>query len=276
MRQGAFWSILSTILFLSFFLAGCARQESAGVSSSLPTEQAEVIVLAEAVRVGSRTLKTGDRLSAGATIATDAKGRAEIKLSDGSVLRLGENGKLTLASLDKKKPSFKLLAGNLFTRAREVADRDNFTVETATTVATVRGTSFGHLAGQFYKIIGLKNQVGVGFSNQTERMELKEGKQWTADPQKPLQDAPLTLTAAEKAWLRWNLEREAALGIRYSSSIEKLIQAPKTTTTPTSPGATSGTTDGANQPSSTSSAPSNASPSNNPSNQTPWGQGPSQ
>ena len=82
----------------------------------------------------------GQNLHAGDVIET-ADGRIEVQLPTGTMLRLGENSKLTLGE-PQKKFSARLWLGNVWAKVHKLLAGDTFEVETENAVAGVRGTEF--------------------------------------------------------------------------------------------------------------------------------------
>ncbi len=95
----------------------------------------------------SGSLTGGEALAAGDTIVTGADGRAEARLPDGSVIRVGRNGRLAIRG-DECRPrgsrfSLKLFLGKVWSKVIDVvAPRPPFEVETTNAVIGVRGTVF--------------------------------------------------------------------------------------------------------------------------------------
>lgn len=95
----------------------------------------------------SASLTGGEALTAGDTIVTGADGRAEARLPDGSVIRLGRSGRLAIRG-DECRPrgsrfSLKLFLGKVWSNVIDVvAPRPPFEVETTNAVIGVRGTVF--------------------------------------------------------------------------------------------------------------------------------------
>src|SRR5690606_19363569 len=83
---------------------------------------------------------------------TGEKSRLEIRLPDGSFIRLGSSSKVTLDEGHlgaTRKVSVTMWLGRIWAKvAKEVADDSKFEVETANAVAGVRGTSFTVIANQ--------------------------------------------------------------------------------------------------------------------------------
>src|SRR5439155_152146 len=92
---------------------------------------------------------TGAVLQPGDTVETQPGGRAEIALPGGSLLRIGENTRLTLSPIPARSEfSARLFFGNLWARVHKLVSGETFRVETENAVAGVRGTEFRVEAGQ--------------------------------------------------------------------------------------------------------------------------------
>jgi len=101
------------------------------------------------VIVAGAPIVTGAVLQPGDTVETQAGGRAEIALPGGSLLRIGENTRLTLSPIPARSEfSARLFFGNLWARVHKLASGETFRVETENAVAGVRGTEFRVEAGQ--------------------------------------------------------------------------------------------------------------------------------
>jgi len=117
------------------------------------TRTAQVSLLegkAQRTRGGGRTdLRVGTALSQGDTIETQASSRLEVRLSDGSLLRLGPSSKLQLSEAhfsggpSRRRLSARLFFGKLWAKVISVIQGEQkFQVETENAVAGVRGTVF--------------------------------------------------------------------------------------------------------------------------------------
>ena len=101
------------------------------------------------VIVAGAPIVTGAVLQPGDTVETQAGGRAEIAFPGGSLLRIGENTRLTLSPIPARSEfSARLFFGNLWARVHKLASGETFRVETENAVAGVRGTEFRVEAGQ--------------------------------------------------------------------------------------------------------------------------------
>jgi hypothetical protein len=93
-------------------------------------------------------LAVGGTVVEGDTVATEAATRLELKMGDGSVVRVGPQSKLELRAAyfgakGEKKFSAKLTFGRLWSKVTGLVGGDSkFEVETDNAVAGVRGTTF--------------------------------------------------------------------------------------------------------------------------------------
>jgi ferric-dicitrate binding protein FerR (iron transport regulator) len=88
-------------------------------------------------------LEQGAEVHPGDTIETGEGGRVEITMPSGTLLRLGENSRITLReSVPQKVFSAKLLLGNIWAKVHTLLAGETFHVETENGVAGVRGTEF--------------------------------------------------------------------------------------------------------------------------------------
>lgn len=90
-----------------------------------------------------QTPSVGSELRPGDTVQTREGGRIEIELSSGSLIRLGEESRLTLREATPQKAfSARLFVGNLWTKVHKLIAGETYQVETENGVAGVRGTEF--------------------------------------------------------------------------------------------------------------------------------------
>lgn len=121
-------------------LPWAARSEDSPMRASL----VEGIVMRTPAGGGEGAqLKQGDALAAGDTVATEAGARLEVALASGSLLRLGESSRMTLAEAAPQKAfSAVLLLGNVWAKVHKLLAGETFRIETENAVAGVRGTEF--------------------------------------------------------------------------------------------------------------------------------------
>jgi hypothetical protein len=137
-------------------LLGCAAAALLAAAAPLaapPAPAGTVTFLAgEATRAAAgkaERLAVGSAVHEGDVLETQRRTRLEVKLGDGSVLRLGPASRATVQaaafgkSVDERKVSAKLLVGKVWANvARAVGGEQRFEVQTENAVAGVRGTTF--------------------------------------------------------------------------------------------------------------------------------------
>jgi hypothetical protein len=95
------------------------------------------------VTVAGVQAAAGSELHEGDTVQTGGGGRVEISLAAGSIIRLGENSRVTLQAAQPQRAfSARLFVGNLWTKVHKLIAGERFEVETENGVAGVRGTEF--------------------------------------------------------------------------------------------------------------------------------------
>jgi hypothetical protein len=127
-------------------LAGLARAAALAPAGSV------TFLSGEARRISGtqqERLSVGSKVHPGDTVETGKRTRLELKLGDGSALRLGPVSRLELAaasfgrSPEEREVSAKLAVGNVWANvARSVGGSSRFEVATENAVAGVRGTTF--------------------------------------------------------------------------------------------------------------------------------------
>jgi hypothetical protein len=129
-----------------------AGSASASVGAPGAPAGAVTFLAGEATRAAggkSEKLAVGGLVREGDVVETRRRTRLELRLADGSVLRLGPLSRATLerarfgASPDERKVSAKLLVGQVWANvAKAVGGEARFEVRTDNAVAGVRGTTF--------------------------------------------------------------------------------------------------------------------------------------
>ena len=133
--------------------AGAAFLLAAGALAAGPAPAGTVTFLAgEATRAAgakAEKLAIGSAIFQGDALETQKRTRLEVKLADGSVLRLGPSSKAAVQaaafgkSVEERKVSAKLLVGKVWANvAKAVGGEQRFEVTTENAVAGVRGTTF--------------------------------------------------------------------------------------------------------------------------------------
>lgn len=200
---------------------------------------------------GSSTFQTGGEGKAKAlkkdaevfendTVTTGAQGRVELKMKDGSIVRIGPASKLQLRSAhfvanESKRFNFKLLFGKVWSKVNGlVGNNAKFEVETDNAVAGVRGTTFRvdankdksvlvrvyagavatrspELVTPGHKIPDKREQVqGPKTILKAEWEKLVGAQMQLQISAKGVPAEPKAFTAADDdAWAKWNQKRDA-------------------------------------------------------------------
>lgn len=192
----------------------------------------------------------GAKLFEGDTIKTKTNSRCEVKLRDGSMLRLGADSQLQLKDLDfdrqnprrQKKVRTKLFFGRVWASVTSLFGRQSsFEVETPNAVAGVRGTRFAATTSNggdttvrvysgkvlvsnepIYKVAGAtrENRQEVAGPQEIDKEQweklIAEAMQQirvAADGQMGAAESfSMGATVADTAWEKWNAQRDAAAG----------------------------------------------------------------
>lgn len=170
-------------------------------------------------RIGapSQALETGAEVEDGDTLETGEKARLEVRLADGSVLRLGARGRLVVDSVAPVDTSFRvkltLTLGELWSKVtRKTGPDAGYEVHTDRSVAGVRGTEFVVEAGDEHEVEVLEGKVEVALRDGSTRHALTVGQRLRIDRAgKTLGPAPGRGERAIAKWARWEgdkLDRE--------------------------------------------------------------------
>jgi hypothetical protein len=200
--------------YLCIALAACHLLWLSGPSfAQLRPAPATIVFVkgkAEVQRSGERAWRPAElqmAVSPGDKLSTEAGAELEIRLDDGSVLKLKDKSLLELDAMEKKvKPlttitSLKLGLGKLLGCVRKLSSRESkFEVTTPTAVAGVRGTVFAVFAeGDSTELDVLKGQVAV--AGQLGSEKLVGEKQSTVVAKRDSARTPVPMTAAKIAFM---------------------------------------------------------------------------
>jgi hypothetical protein len=145
--------IMRARVLLVAAVAGAAFLVAAGALAAAPAPAGTVsFVAGEATRATggkAQKLAVGSSVFEGDALETQKRTRLEVKLADGSVLRLGPSSKAAVQaasfgkSVEERKVTAKLLVGKVWANvAKAVGGEQRFEVRTENAVAGVRGTTF--------------------------------------------------------------------------------------------------------------------------------------
>jgi hypothetical protein len=181
--------------------------------AQMKPSQASIVFVkgkAEVQRAGERSWRPAELKMAvypGDKLSTEAGAELEIKMDDGSVLKLRDKGLLEIDALEKQTnpmttiTSLKLGLGKLLGCIRKLSSKESkFEVTTPTAVAGVRGTVFAVFAeGDSTELDVLKGQVAV--SGQLGAEKLVGEKQSTVVAKRDSARSPVPMTAAKIAFM---------------------------------------------------------------------------
>ncbi len=146
-------------------------------------------------------------LTAGDKVATEDGAELEIKLDDGSVLKMKDKGLLSIDRMEKqKKPlttvtSLQAVSGKILGCIRKLSSQESkFEITTPTAVAGVRGTVFAvFVEGDSTELNVLQGKVGI--SGQQGGEVLVGEKQMTVVSRGDSARSPVPMTAAKIAFI---------------------------------------------------------------------------
>lgn len=177
-----------------------------------PTQATIVFVKgkAEVQRSGERAWRPAElqmAVNPGDKLSTEAGAELEIRLDDGSVLKLKDKSLLELDAMEKQaRPlttitSLKLGLGKLLGCVRKLSSKESkFDITTPTAVAGVRGTVFAVFAeGDSTELDVLQGRVAV--SGQVGAEKLVGEKQSTVVAKRDSARSPVPMTAAKIAFM---------------------------------------------------------------------------
>jgi hypothetical protein len=161
-------------LFLRLMLAAAVL--AAGQSFAQPAAIVEGVQMPAWVDRGGRStpLAPGMELKAGDQLRTGAGSRLLVKLSEGSLVKLGENGSLRVAELQPAKELFKgvlsVLEGafRFTTQAIGASRRRSININVAQVTAGIRGTDlWGKSVPERQIVCLIEGRIEVGAPNET-------------------------------------------------------------------------------------------------------------
>jgi hypothetical protein len=176
------------------------------------------------------TLSTGDEVSAGSVISTDAKGTALVHFPDGSFAKLDPGTSLTLSAVDYDETTgasrvhLKLSAGTLWSKVLDlVGVGSSWQVETSNAVATVRGTSFMATSNKGKTIIvGIEHAVAVAALRKDTHEPLPAETSVTANAELTVDDVNLAGLASGSSKLSTTtVSADIVKGAAYAAFIER-------------------------------------------------------
>lgn len=199
---------------LAMALAACQLLWLSSFSfAQMRPAQASVVFVkgrAEVQRSGERAWRAAELQMAvypGDKLSTAAGAELEIRMDDGSVLKLKDKSLLEIDAMEKRaKPlaavtSLKLSLGKLLGCVRKLSSKESkFDITTPTAVAGVRGTVFAVFAeGDSTELDVLQGRVAV--SGQVGAEQMVGEKQYTVVAKRDSARSPVPMTAAKIAFM---------------------------------------------------------------------------
>ena len=163
---------MKTVLFNALFvlalvLPGLALAQPAAVVEGV--QMPAWVERAEAAGVRKIPVVPGMQLKAGDKVVTGSGSRLQVKLAEGSTVKLGENGSLQLRELEPSKSLFKAALGVLEGAFRFTTDalaknrRREVSISVATVTAGIRGTDlWGKSAPNRQVVCLIEGKIEVG------------------------------------------------------------------------------------------------------------------
>jgi hypothetical protein len=119
---------------------------------------------------GYTTAIEGMELDEGAKIRTAASTGAYVVLYEGVIVRLEENTEITISELSKNSQDIAQSTGSTWSKIARLGGVESYSVQTPTTTATVRGTSFS-VGGALLVIEGVVEVDEAGFKGKVHAGE---------------------------------------------------------------------------------------------------------
>lgn len=193
-------------------------------TQSSPTVSAQLIIDNGIVEVKQgngpwNTAETGMLLYESDAVRTGEDTFASVILFESSIIRLDSNTEILIKQLiqeaEKTEVTIEQETGRTWNTVQKISGIDNYKVQTPTTIASVRGTTFD------VNITGTNGTTDIGVVNGTVNVsklengtvigsiDVKENKSVTVDPKsnKTLETKPLK----QDEWIKKNLEEDKVL-----------------------------------------------------------------
>lgn len=101
--------------------------------------EGQVVFVQGEVSINGQAVSVHDKVTSGSTITTGEKSKIDLHFNGANIIRIGENAS---ASVDFSNASATLQSGSLAAVMKNLEKQKGFTLNTPTTSAGVRGTSF--------------------------------------------------------------------------------------------------------------------------------------
>ncbi|MDX8395945.1 MAG: FecR family protein [Mariprofundaceae bacterium] len=204
-----------------------------------------------------RDMKHGGSIPEGSQVRLPkgGKGRMELALNDGSVVRMVAPGEMQVKHVSRNRGigvRLNLLLGRLWSKVRKIRHKRDFEIHTATAVLGVRGTAYDTVVGNDQAVdvrvfegsvaaegkgqnkqankkatpvrrsLAPKEIAGPKEVSLSEWLVVLESMQHLRISAKGVPSEPVAMDLNEEKkqeWIRWNLERDKALDAKSASAL---------------------------------------------------------
>ncbi len=216
------WGFYSTKVFTPDFIFGSKTDShSKSAVTPIPVESSlKLVTLSKPVFVTlpeatqEAEMNGTMQLKAGSIVRTGKTGRAELHYPNKSVTRLDFNTKIEIKQIDvnPQKSIIELIQGSIWNRVAKLLGRETFVTESATMVATVRGTAYGMSIQPDGNELVIVEEGAVGVDTPTgEEQIIRADTSFAVQPHSetaPVVEKVNVNTSADE-WIQFNLNRDA-------------------------------------------------------------------
>ena len=211
---GAF-GIFALVAVFIIASSGDDNSQTLSKTDTAPTAKLHIFSQGVSVEDGSVnefvSAEDGQNIEAGTKVKTDSTGRAEIVYSTGTVTRIDKNSQVTLKSLEEGpfKASIFLSAGRIWSRVAKLLGGESYQTESTKTVATVRGTSYGHETGEDGdKVTTTDGSVNTACTEGTQEGNVDKGETGDFDCSNSDPDIHNTNSNEQDDWYNFNKDQD--------------------------------------------------------------------
>lgn len=145
-----------------------------------------------------RYIDAGDTLEAKSVVRTDSSSLADIRISDGTVVRLMGNTIFSLETLSQEKIKLDLQEGEVISRVKKLAGKQEFSFTSPSAVAGIRGTELAlRVSGTETAVYTLSGTVSVVPPGGSVKPVLLSMEQKSIASSSSAPSPSLSMTAAE-------------------------------------------------------------------------------
>jgi len=197
-RKPILWIILIAIIAVIGFVA-FSLFASATTAAILYVESGTVQI---DTGNGWQAAQDGMELKLDYNIKTSAGSSASIALYEGEIVRLGENTEVSISELTKESVKINQSSGSTWNKITKISGIKDYSVETPTTVATVRGTGFGVIISTETNL--LVGEGVVNFVYGSDKADVNAGEKAVTGGSIDIS----ALTAEDLAWIAGQKDKD--------------------------------------------------------------------